>query len=333
MTRSASSSAASSTMPSAARHPMRTTVRRSTPAGANSSTRWSSRRACRARRLLQRVLEFAPAGVERGPWCASDGARPKKSWSWPREKADLVIFGWGGRPSGRHGRPPTSQSSAPPSTRSCATRPATSQSSSSGASRTSSASSCLCAVATCRAGTAVRGRARSRLRCRGVCAPRGRRGPDPTLHSQAERALAMFVRQHAGEAPRPVVASGTDVGADHARGSRRRPRGHGRQRRGRRRGLAVRRAAGGGRTGRRPDRHRGADPRDADTFHFEQRAEQAETLEAAERAASTGRACPPGRSLVRRIELPSPGVRRPQTSRGAQGEAGADHLGGAAHAQ
>ncbi len=36
-------------MPSAARRPMRTTVRRSAPAGANSSTRCSSRRACRAR--------------------------------------------------------------------------------------------------------------------------------------------------------------------------------------------------------------------------------------------------------------------------------------------
>ncbi len=47
--RSASSSAASSTMPSAARRPMRTTVRRSTPSGANSSTRCSRRRAWRAR--------------------------------------------------------------------------------------------------------------------------------------------------------------------------------------------------------------------------------------------------------------------------------------------
>ena len=45
MIRSASSSAASSTMPSAARRPMRTTVLMRTPSGANSSTRWSSRRA------------------------------------------------------------------------------------------------------------------------------------------------------------------------------------------------------------------------------------------------------------------------------------------------
>ena len=49
MIRSASSSVATSTMPSAARRPMRTTVRRSMPVGANSSTRCRRRRACRAR--------------------------------------------------------------------------------------------------------------------------------------------------------------------------------------------------------------------------------------------------------------------------------------------
>ena len=45
MIRSASSSVASSTMPSAARLPIRTTVRKSMPGGANSKTRWRRRRA------------------------------------------------------------------------------------------------------------------------------------------------------------------------------------------------------------------------------------------------------------------------------------------------
>ena len=76
MTRSASSSAAASTMPSAARRPMRTIVWSSTPSGVNSSTRCRRRRAWRAR--VAPSLRGMPSGtstIERAvrlpPWRSS----------------------------------------------------------------------------------------------------------------------------------------------------------------------------------------------------------------------------------------------------------------------
>ncbi|HET7677875.1 MAG TPA: glucosyl-3-phosphoglycerate synthase [Candidatus Limnocylindrales bacterium] len=61
-------------------------------------------RARQARRLLQRVLEFAPEGVEittkvRIGRRAAEGIIEAAG----EEEADLVIFGWGGRPGGRKG--------------------------------------------------------------------------------------------------------------------------------------------------------------------------------------------------------------------------------------
>ncbi len=61
-------------------------------------------KARQARRLLQRVLEFAPDGVElrtvvRIGRRAAEGIVELAA----EEEADLIIFGWGGRPGGRRG--------------------------------------------------------------------------------------------------------------------------------------------------------------------------------------------------------------------------------------
>ena len=92
-------------------------------------------RARQARRLLQRVLEFAPDGVDlrtvvRIGRRAAEGIVELAA----EEEADLIIFGWGGRPAGspggwrRAGVQPHHRRGA------CATRRATSRSSSSAAS-------------------------------------------------------------------------------------------------------------------------------------------------------------------------------------------------------
>src|SRR6476620_5653535 len=59
-------------------------------------------KARQARRLLQRVLEFAPQGTElrtvvRIGRRAAEGIVEMAA----EEEADLIIFGWGGRPGGR----------------------------------------------------------------------------------------------------------------------------------------------------------------------------------------------------------------------------------------
>src|SRR5918996_3466794 len=61
-------------------------------------------KARQARRLLQRVLEFAPPGVElrtvvRIGRRAAEGIVELAA----EEEADLIIFGWGGRPGGKRG--------------------------------------------------------------------------------------------------------------------------------------------------------------------------------------------------------------------------------------
>ena len=61
-------------------------------------------RARQARRLLQRVLDFAPAGVElhtvvRIGRRAAEGIIELAA----EEESDLIIFGWGGRPGGKRG--------------------------------------------------------------------------------------------------------------------------------------------------------------------------------------------------------------------------------------
>ena len=116
---------------------------------------------------------------------------------------------------------------------------------------------------------------------------------DPTLLSQAERALAMFVRQHAGETPRPSVAGAADVRAEIVRAAA---------------GVdlvvmgaSTMGGADGTPFGELPETvAQQAGPtvivvrtRETPTRStFEQRASQAETLEAAELAASTGRSVP-----------------------------------------
>ena len=55
-------------------------------------------RARQARRLLQRVLDFAPEGTSSTRSCASAGARRRASSRLAaEEEADLIIFGWGGQ--------------------------------------------------------------------------------------------------------------------------------------------------------------------------------------------------------------------------------------------
>src|SRR5262245_54985640 len=61
-------------------------------------------RARQARRLLQRVLDFAPDGVEmrtvvRIGRRAAEGIIELAT----EDESELIIFGWGGRPGGRRG--------------------------------------------------------------------------------------------------------------------------------------------------------------------------------------------------------------------------------------
>ncbi len=251
-------------------------------------------RARQARRLLQRVLEFAPDGVDvrtvvRIGRRAAEGIVEMAT----EEEADLVIFGWGGRPPGRRddGDGPVFSATIdevvrdPPSD---------------------------IAVVKQRGITHVgrilvpiRGGPHAELALRFATAL-GRSFDadvdalhvvasdlDPMLRSQAERALAMFVRQHGGDATQPVVVDATDVGATilDAAGSA---------------DLVVMGASAawgtdGSLLGELPETvAQQAGPtvivvrtREAPTRStFEQRAAQAETLEAAERAASTGRSVP-----------------------------------------
>ncbi|MEJ7753721.1 MAG: universal stress protein, partial [Candidatus Limnocylindrales bacterium] len=63
-------------------------------------------KARQARRLLQRVLEFAPPGVElrtvvRIGRRAAEGIVELAA----EEEADLILFGWAGKPAGRRGVP------------------------------------------------------------------------------------------------------------------------------------------------------------------------------------------------------------------------------------
>ncbi|MCY7418726.1 MAG: universal stress protein, partial [Chloroflexi bacterium] len=172
-------------------------------------------RARQARRLLQRVLEFAPDGVDlrtvvRIGRRAAEGIVELAA----EDEADLVIFGWGGRTAGRRGDPDEPVFSA---TIDEVVRDAP----------------CDIAVVKQRGNADVKrilvpvgGGPHAELALRFAAALGARFDApvdalhvvapdlDPTLQSQAERALAMFVRQHAGEVPRPLVASGPDVGAE-----------------------------------------------------------------------------------------------------------------------
>jgi glucosyl-3-phosphoglycerate synthase len=117
---------------------------------------------------------------------------------------------------------------------------------------------------------------------------------DPLLRAQTERALAILVRQQGGEGPQARVIEGADIGAAilaHAAGSELLVMG-----------ASAPVGADGSPFGQLPETvaQGGAGPtvivvrtREVPSSQtFEQRAAQAETMEAAERAATTGRSVP-----------------------------------------
>ncbi|CAN5781464.1 hypothetical protein BH24CHL8_BH24CHL8_09710 [soil metagenome] len=250
-------------------------------------------KARQARRLLQRVLEFAPPGVElrtvvRIGRRAAEGIVELAA----EEEADLILFGWAGKPAGRRSMPDAVFSP----TIDEVVRDAP----------------CDIAVVKQRGVgsvgrilTAVRGGPHAELALH-FAESLGRSfdadvtvlhvvPPDisPTIRSQAERALAAFVHLHASERGKATLVEGSDIRATILRES------EGAQ-------LVVM-----GATAALPH-----DPTDGALFGalpetiaqdarptvivvktreqptrsvFEKRAEQAETLEAADRAAEAGR--------------------------------------------
>jgi nucleotide-binding universal stress UspA family protein len=254
-------------------------------------------KARQARRLLQRVLEFAPPGIElhtvvRIGRRAAEGIVELAA----EDEAELIIFGWGGRPGGKKGAPAVFSPTIDEVVRDAP---------------------CDIAVVKQRGVkevkrilTPVRGGPHAELALT-FAAALGRYFeatvdvmhvvPDdisPTVRSQAERALSIFVRQHAGDPAQPLLVSGHDVAsailkeADKAQ-------------------LVVMGAAAmagadvaqtdGALFGVLPETIaqqarpsvivvKTKEPLTRATF--EKRAEQAETLEAADRAADAGRSIP-----------------------------------------
>lgn len=250
-------------------------------------------RARQARRLLQRVLEFTPDGVDLRTVVRIGRRAPEGIVELAtEEEADLVIFGWGGRPAGRADG---GELFSPTIDEVLRDAP------------------CDIAVVKQR-GIAdvrrvlvpVRGGPHADLALRFAAALGRSFGAevdavhvvapdlDPLLRAQTERALAMLVRQQGGEGLQARLVEGTDVGAAilaQAADSE----------------LVVMGASApagtdGSPFGELPETvaQGGAGPtvivvrtRDVPSSQtFEQRAAQAETMEAAERAASTGRSVP-----------------------------------------
>lgn len=250
-------------------------------------------RARQARRLLQRVLEFTPDGVDlrtvvRIGRRAAEGIVELAA----EEEADLVIFGWGGRPAGRQ---ESAELFSPTIDEVLRDAP------------------CDIAVVKQR-GMAevhrilvpVRGGPHADLALRFAAALGRSFGAevdavhivppdlDPLLRAQTERALAILVRQQGGDGPQARVVEGTDVGAAilaEAAGSELLVMG-----------ASALAGTDGTPFGQLPESvaQGGAGPtvivvrtRDVPSHQtFEQRAAQAETMEAAERAAITGRSVP-----------------------------------------
>jgi nucleotide-binding universal stress UspA family protein len=169
-------------------------------------------RARQARRLLQRVLEFAPPGVDlrtvvRIGRRAAEGIVELAA----EEAADLIIFGWGGRPGGRKG---TAEAVFSPTIDEVVRD-----------------SPCNIAVVkqrgikeVSRILTPVRGGPHAELALAYATAL-GRHfeatvdvmhvvPPDitPEVRTQAERALANFVKQQGGDPARPLLVEGFNVG-------------------------------------------------------------------------------------------------------------------------
>jgi glucosyl-3-phosphoglycerate synthase len=253
-------------------------------------------KARQARRLLQRVLEFSPPGIElrtvvRIGRRAAEGIVELAA----EEEADLIIFGWGGRPGGRKGSEAVFSPTIDEVVRD---------------------SPCdICVVkqrgvkGVQRILTPVRGGPHAELAL-SYAAALGRYfeatvdvmhvvPPDvtPVVRAQAERALAFFVKQHGGDPAKPLLVDGNNVAAaiiKEAEESQLVVMG----------AAAIEAAAVGGDGalfGVLPEtvaQHarptvivvKTKEPLTPNTF--ERRAEQAETLEAAERAAESGRSIP-----------------------------------------
>ena len=250
-------------------------------------------RARQARRLLQRVLEFTPDGVDlrtvvRIGRRASEGIVELAA----EDEADLIIFGWGGRPAGRQDATDVFSPTIDEVLRDAP---------------------CDIAVVKQRGISEVhrilvpvRGGPHADLALR-FAAAIGRslgaevdalhvvdRGLDPMLRAQTERALAILVRQQGGEGPQARVIEATDVAAAivaEATNAELLVMG-----------ASAPASADGSSFGELPETvaQGGAGPtvivvrtREVPSSQtFEQRAAQAETMEAAERAAATGRSVP-----------------------------------------
>jgi nucleotide-binding universal stress UspA family protein len=253
-------------------------------------------RARQARRLLQRVLEFAPPGVElrtvvRIGRRAAEGIVELAA----EEEADLIIFGWGGRPAGKRTSEAVFSTTIDEVVRDAP---------------------CDISVVKQRGVknvqrilTPVRGGPHAELALH-YAAALGRYfeatvevmhvvPPDitPVVRAQAERALSIFVRQHGGDPARPLLVDGNNVAAAILKEAEESQ-------------LVVMGAAAvdptaagndGALFGVLPEtvaQHarptvivvKTKEPLTRTTF--ERRAEQAETLEAAERAAESGRSIP-----------------------------------------
>ena len=254
-------------------------------------------KARQARRLLQRVLEFAPPGVElrtvvRIGRRAAEGIVELAA----EDEAELILFGWGGRPGGKRGADAVFSPTIDEVVRDAP---------------------CDIAVVKqrgvkdiARILTPVRGGPHAELAL-SYAAALGRyfeaavdvmhvvpEDITPVVRTQAERALATFVRQHAGDPARPLLVTGGDVSAAilHESDSAQ---------------LVVMGAtalsavdtagADGALFGELPETiAQQAKPtvivvktkESITRATFEKRAEQAETLEAADRAAHAGRSIP-----------------------------------------
>jgi nucleotide-binding universal stress UspA family protein len=254
-------------------------------------------KARQARRLLQRVLEFAPPGVElrtvvRIGRRAAEGIVELAA----EDEAELILFGWGGRAGGKRGAAAVFSPTIDEVVRDAP---------------------CDIAVVKQRGVkdvkrilTPVRGGPHAELAL-SYAAALGRyfeaavdvmhvvpEDITPVVRAQAERALATFVRQHAGDPARPLLVAGGDVSSailHEADGAQ----------------LVVMGAtamaatdtghADGALFGELPETiAQQAKPtvivvktkEPITRATFEKRAEQAETLEAADRAAHAGRSIP-----------------------------------------
>jgi nucleotide-binding universal stress UspA family protein len=254
-------------------------------------------RARQARRLLQRVLEFAPEGVElttkvRIGRRAAEGVVEAAA----EDESDLIIFGWAGKPGGRKGAGSVFSPTIDEVVR--------------------DAPCDICVVKQRGVGEVsrilapVRGGPHAELALRFADAL-GRSfdaevavlhvvQPDieATVRSQAERALASFAKQHTHGRAVPLLAEGTNVGLAILKEAEKAQ-------------LVIMGAAGGeagllaedasGLFGVLPEMiAQQAEPtvivvktkEPLSRLTFEKRAEQAETLEAAERAAAEARSVP-----------------------------------------